>query len=62
MVIYTIQVASLENESELKKIEEVMNENKIPSSSMSIDNSEKIQAYSSFDETKVHLHMNLLIL
>ena len=43
MVIYTIQVASLENESELKKIEEVMNENKIPSSSMSIDNSEKIQ-------------------
>ena len=31
MVIYTIQVASLENESELKKIEEVMNENKIPS-------------------------------
>ena len=53
MVIYTIQVASLENESELKKIEEVMNENKIPSSSMSIDNSEKIQAYSSFDETKV---------
>lgn len=58
MVIYTIQVASLENESELKKIEEVMNENKIPSSSMSIDNSEKIQAYSSFDETKVRINLD----
>ena len=58
MVIYTIPVASLENESELKKIEEVMNENKIPSSSMSIDNSEKIQAYSSFDETKVRTNLD----
>ena len=58
MVIYTIQVASLENESELKKIEEVMNENKIPSSSMSIDNSETIQAYSSFDETKVRTNLD----
>lgn len=58
MVVYTIQVASLENESELKKIEEVMNENKIPSSSMSIDNSEKIQAYSSFDETKVRTNLD----
>ena len=58
MIIYTIQVASLENESELKKIEEVMNENKIPSSSMSIDNSEKIQAYSSFDETKVRTNLD----
>ena len=58
MVIYTIQVASLENESELKKIEEVMNENKIPSSIMSIDNSEKIQAYSSFDETKVRTNLD----
>ena len=58
MVIYTIQVASLENESELKKIEEVMNENKSPSSSMSIDNSEKIQAYSSFDETKVRTNLD----
>ena len=58
MVIYTIPVASLGNESELKKIEEVMNENKIPSSSMSIDNSEKIQAYSSFDETKVRTNLD----
>lgn len=58
MVVYTIQVASLENESELKKIEEVMNENKIPSSSMSIDNSEKIQVYSSFDETKVRTNLD----
>lgn len=53
MVVYTIQVASLEDKNDLKKIEEVMNEYKIPSSSMTIDNSEKIQVYSSFDETKV---------
>ena len=53
VVFYTIQVASLEDENDLKKIEEVMNEYKIPSSSMTIDNSQKIQVYSSFDENKV---------
>ena len=57
LVIYTIQVASLEDNSELKKIEEVMNEYKIPSSSMSIDNCEKIQVYSSFDENKVRINL-----
>lgn len=53
MVVYTIQVASIEDKNDLKKIEDVMNEYKIPSSSMTIDNSEKIQVYSSFDESKV---------
>lgn len=53
IAVYTIQVASLEDESDLKKIEEVMNEYKIPSSSMTIDNSQKIQVYSSFDEDQV---------
>lgn len=53
MVVYTIQVASLEDKKDLKKIEEVMDEYKIPSSSMVIENSEKIQVYSSFDESKV---------
>ena len=53
MVVYTIQVASLEDKNDLKKIEEVMNEYKIPSSSMTIDSSEKIQVYSSFDENEV---------
>ena len=53
MVVYTIQVASLEDKNDLKKIEEVMNQYKIPSSSMTIDKSEKIQVYSSFDEAKV---------
>ena len=56
-MIYTIQVASLEDNSDLKKIEEVMNEYKIPSSSMSIDNCEKIQVYSSFDENKVRINL-----
>ncbi|MCC3867648.1 hypothetical protein [Terrisporobacter mayombei] len=53
MVVYTIQVASLEDKNDLKKIEEVMNQYKIPSSSMTIDKSEKLQVYSSFDEGKV---------
>ena len=57
LVIYTIQVALLEDNSDLKKIEEVMNEYKIPSSSMSIDNCEKIQVYSSFDENKVRINL-----
>ena len=53
MVVYTIQVASLEDKNDLKKIEEVMNEYKLPSSRMTIDSSEKIQVYSSFDENEV---------
>lgn len=53
MVVYTIQVASLEDKKDLKKILEVMDEYKIPSSNMIIDNSEKIQVYSSFDENKL---------
>ena len=35
-----------------------MNEYKIPSSSMSIDNSEKIQVYSSFDESKIRTNLD----
>lgn len=53
MTIYTIQVASIENQSDLNKIEEVMEEYKIPSASMAIDDSQKIQVYSSLDESKV---------
>ena len=53
VVFYTIQVASLEDEGDLKKIKEVMNEYKIPSASMTIDNAQKIQVYSSFDENQV---------
>ena len=53
MLVYTIQVASIEDKNDLKKIEDVMNEYKIPSSSMSVDNSQKIQVGLSFDESKV---------
>lgn len=57
MTIYTIQVASIENKSDLKKIEEVMEEYKIPFASMAIDNSQKIQVYSSLDENKVRKNL-----
>lgn len=53
VVFYTIQVASLEDEGDLKKIKEVMDEYKIPSASMKVDNAQKIQVYSSFDENQV---------
>ena len=53
ITVYTIQVASLDDKSDLKKIEEVMEEYKIPSSGIHLDNSEKIQVYSSFSEDKV---------
>lgn len=57
VLVYTIQVASLDDKNDLKKIEEVMNQYKIPSSSMSIDNSEKIQVYSSFNENNVRINL-----
>lgn len=53
MTVYTIQVASIENKSDLKKIQGIMEEYKIPYSSMKIDSADKIQVYSSFDESKV---------
>ena len=57
MIVYTIQVASLEDKKDLKKIEEFMDEYKIPSSSVDIENSKKIQVYSSFNESKVRSNL-----
>ncbi|MEG0050549.1 MAG: hypothetical protein RR712_00095 [Terrisporobacter sp.] len=57
MTVYTIQVASLDDKSELKNIESIMEEYKIPSANMSIDKADKIQVYSSFDESKVRKNL-----
>lgn len=51
--IYTIQVASIENKNDLKKVEDVMQEYKFPSANMELDNTKKVQVYASLKEDKV---------
>lgn len=51
--IYTIQVASVENENDIPKIETSLNENKIPFSTVEIDGLKKIQTYASFEQDSV---------
>lgn len=53
MEIYTIQVASIENKNDLKKVEDVMQEYKFPSANMDLDNTKKVQVYASLKEDKV---------
>ncbi len=53
MEIYTIQVASIENKNDLKKVEDVMEEYKFPSANMDLDNTKKVQVYASLKEDKV---------
>lgn len=49
--IYTVQVASIDKEEELKKIETKLNDNKIPFSVIEIDGLKKVQTYGSFDKS-----------
>ena len=53
MEIYAIQVASIENKNDLKKVEDVMEEYKFPSANMDLDNTKKVQVYASLKEDKV---------
>ncbi|MGL6107629.1 hypothetical protein [Romboutsia sp.] len=48
--MYTVQVASVEKSDELKKIEDKLNENKIPFSVIEIDGLKKVQTYGFFDK------------
>ncbi len=57
MTIYTIQVASIENQNDLKKIEEVMQEYKFPSANMTLDDTKKVQVYTSLEEDKVRKNL-----
>ncbi|CEN75805.1 hypothetical protein [Paraclostridium sordellii] len=48
--IYSIQIAAIDNDEELKKIEQKLDELKIPFSIIDVDNVKKVQTYSSFEE------------
>ena len=48
--IYSIQIAAIDNDEELKKIEQKLDELKIPFSIIDVDNVKKVQTYSSFKE------------
>lgn len=51
--IYLIQVGSFENDKKLSEVQSKLNKNKIPNSTMSIDSSNKVQAYVSFKEEDI---------
>lgn len=55
--VYTVQVASVDNSNDMKKIETKLNENKIPFSVIEIDGVKKVQTYGFFDKniTKEYL-------
>lgn len=51
--VYTIQVASVEDEEEIKKVEETLSKEKIPFSTIEIDSINKVQTYVSFDKESI---------
>ncbi|MEF9990805.1 MAG: hypothetical protein RRZ84_03180 [Romboutsia sp.] len=48
--IYTIQVASIQDDKDIKKIEAKLTENKLPFSIVEVDGVKKVQTYSFFEE------------
>ncbi|WP_195937712.1 hypothetical protein [Romboutsia sp. 1001713B170131_170501_G6] len=48
--LYTIQVASIDNENEMNKIEIKLNESNLPFSVIEVDGIKKVQTYSSFSK------------
>lgn len=55
--IHTIQVASVENDNDMPKIEAQLNENNIPFSIVEIDGFKKVHTYSSFKQDNVRDHL-----
>ena len=56
--MYTIQVAAIDNNDDLKKIQTSLVSSDIPFSVMEKDGVKKIQTYSSFDENEVRKHIS----
>lgn len=55
--IHTIQVASVENENDMPKIETQLNENNIPFSVVEIDGLKKVHTYASFEQDSVRSYL-----
>jgi hypothetical protein len=47
---YTIQVAAISDDEELKQVESILNTNKIANSTVEVDGTKKVQTYAYFDE------------
>ncbi|MEG2246258.1 MAG: hypothetical protein RSC84_02305 [Peptostreptococcaceae bacterium] len=56
--IYSIQIAAIDNQAELDKIENKLNELKIPFSIVEIDSIKKVQTYASFTEEESRKHLD----
>lgn len=55
--IHTIQVASVENDNDIPKIESKLNESSIPFSVVEIDGLKKVHTYASFKQDSVRTHL-----
>ncbi|MGL5755147.1 MAG: hypothetical protein ACRCYC_07450 [Paraclostridium sp.] len=56
--IYSIQIAAIDNQAELDKIENKLNELKVPFSIVEIDSIKKVQTYASFTEEESRKHLD----
>lgn len=56
--VHTVQVASVENDNDIPKIEKQLTENKIPFSVVEIDGLKKVQTYSFFDKESARNHID----
>lgn len=55
--VHTIQVASVENDRDIPKIEKKLTENKIPFSIVEVDGLKKVQTYAFFDKESARNHI-----
>ncbi|MGL5346066.1 MAG: hypothetical protein ACRDA3_01835 [Peptostreptococcaceae bacterium] len=55
--MYSVQVASVQNKSDLNKVKSSLEENKIPFSVVVIDGASKVQTYGSFDKEMARNHL-----
>lgn len=58
--IYSIQIAAINNEEELKQIQNKLSELKVPFSIVEIDNVQKVQTYTSFNEEESRKNLEAL--
>ncbi|MBO3445684.1 hypothetical protein [Clostridium sp. CCUG 7971] len=56
--LHTVQVASVENDNDIPKIEKQLTDNKIPFSVVEIDGLKKVQTYAFFDQESTRSHMD----
>ena len=55
--VYTIQVASVEDKSEISEVEDVLSKGEVPFSSLEIDGVNKVQTYVSFDKESIREYL-----